>query len=197
MSWGVARRALVLVYLFACESRSGDNVAIPTSNGGTSDGLTPSSTVPSEQPSSTSSVSCDDVGPPCGFSVAFAPNRLGLGQYSIELRTPAGTTSCSLDIEPEHLQTEAEAYAQDAMLVDCAAHDTCPPPACVGPDIVYAGADGVTIIDEPIAVTIVVRNLATGQVTQQSFMPTYSDHPEHTESCHMCRVAQGVMSFSS
>jgi hypothetical protein len=196
MSWGAARRVLTLVSLSACASRSGDDVEIRTANGGTSDRLRPSVNASNEQPSSTTLVGCDDVGPPCGFSVTFEPSRLALGQYSIELTTPAGTTFCSLDIEPEDLQTEAEAEAQDAMLVDCAMHGACPPPPCAGPDTVYAGRDGLTIIDEPMAVAIVVRNLATDQITEQAFVPTYSDHPERTDYCHMCRVAQDMMSFS-
>jgi hypothetical protein len=136
---------------------------------------------------------CNDVGPPCGLTVTFEPLGLAIGTYFIEITTSAGVTSCELAVEPERLQTAAEAEAQDAMLQTCSAQGTCPPGPCAGPNTVYVRPDGLTIVEESSEISILVRDVATGMVATQSFEPSYSDHPARTAECHTCRVAADSM----
>lgn len=135
---------------------------------------------------------CPDVGPPCGLTVTFEPAGLALGRYSIEVTTSAGVTSCNYAVEPERIQTQAEAEAQDAMLAECSARGDCPRP-CTGPNTVYVRADGLTIVEESTEVSVVIQSLATGQSSAETFAPAYSDHPARTAECSLCRVADDSM----
>lgn len=136
---------------------------------------------------------CPDVGPPCGLTVTFEPAGLPLGEYSIEITTASGVTSCNHAVEPERIQTPAEAEAQDAMLAECAAQGNCPRRPCTGPNTVYVRTDGLTIVEESTEVSVVVRALTTGQISAETFAPVYSDHPARTSECSMCRVADDSM----
>ncbi len=132
---------------------------------------------------------CFTSGPPCGLSVDFDGGDLELGTYAITIETPAGVTTCDYEVRAPVHQTSAEAEKQDEALVLCGENDTCPEP-CSGPDTVTLHRDGVRVDGDPAEVTITEENLGTGARAEQTFTPSYSDHPDE---CWACVTASETM----
>jgi hypothetical protein len=207
MNWRSVGFVLAAACFAACGGDAGDDTNANSQGAGNSDAdennagdISPSeSAADSSEPSGDDSLAqelptfCPDVGPPCGLTVTFEPTGLALGRYSIEVTTSAGVTSCNYAVEPERIQTQAEAEAQDAMLAECSARGDCPRRPCTGPNTVYVRADGLTIVEESTEVSVVIQALATGQSSAETFAPAYSDHPARTAECSLCRVADDSM----
>lgn len=124
---------------------------------------------------------CSSVGPPCGLSVDYEGN-LDVGTYLITVETPEGLTTCDYEVVEPVRQSASEAEAQDEALADCADNGTCPE-ACTGPTDVTVSRGGVRVDGDAADVTVTVENVGTGAFAEESFAPSYEDHPEECADC--------------